>query len=78
MAFTKFALAFKATRQLQAQQSLTRVPPTAIEAKELHSLFLKYGQHDDAYIPAHQEEERVWMSDTRLENCMLMFPQERK
>jgi acyl-coenzyme A thioesterase 9 len=70
---------FKMTRQLQAEKSLTRVPPTAEEAEELHSLFLKYGQQDDAYIPSVvQEDERVWMSDTRLEKCTLMFPQERK
>ena len=69
----------KARRQLQAQQSLDLVPPTAVEAEELHTLFLKYGQHNDAYVPAASEgDERVWMSDTRLENSMLMFPQERK
>jgi acyl-coenzyme A thioesterase 9 len=56
-----------------------RVPPTALEAEELHALFLKYGQLDDAYVPAvTQGSERVWMSDTRLEKCILMFPQERK
>ncbi|KAF8525581.1 Thioesterase/thiol ester dehydrase-isomerase [Hysterangium stoloniferum] len=54
-------------------QSLTKVPPSTEEAAELHQLYLNYGQDN----PPTGGVQRVWMVDTRLENCFLMFPQER-
>lgn len=71
-------LVHKARRQLAAIQALTRVPPTSEEAEELHSLYLKYGQDENSKEFVTSEGERIWMGDTRLEKCMLMFPQERK
>jgi acyl-coenzyme A thioesterase 9 len=64
--------AIKDKRQSFALKSLSRVPPSSEEAETLHSFYLEYGQHNDI------EGDRVWMEDTRLENCLLMFPQERK
>ncbi|KAJ7620586.1 Thioesterase/thiol ester dehydrase-isomerase [Mycena polygramma] len=67
----------KSRRQSQALRSLSRVPPSSTEAEALHSFYLKYGQDaKDVDSPA-ENVERVWMGDTRLEKCMLMFPQER-
>jgi acyl-coenzyme A thioesterase 9 len=57
-----------------ALRSLDRVPPTTEEAAKLHALFLRHGQNHTLSPNA----ERVWMEDTALENCFLMFPQERK
>ncbi|KDQ54503.1 hypothetical protein JAAARDRAFT_38173 [Jaapia argillacea MUCL 33604] len=65
--------AHKERRHSMAVRSLSRVPPTSEEAEVLHSFFLKYGQ-DETHVDG---DERVWMGDTRLERCMLMFPQER-
>ncbi|KAG5638406.1 hypothetical protein H0H81_000183 [Sphagnurus paluster] len=66
-------------RQTSALRSLSRVPPSSAEAEALHSFYLRYGQHDEkgenSLDPA--QGEQVWMGDTRLEKCMLMFPQER-
>ena len=69
----------KQRRQSLALRSLSRVPPTSVEAQNLHSFYLNYGQ-DDHQSPetAECEKERVWMGDTYLEKTMLMFPQERK
>ncbi|CAK5270984.1 unnamed protein product [Mycena citricolor] len=60
-------------RRSQALKSLARVPPSSDEAELLHAFMLKYGQ--DLSQGSH---ERVWMGDTKLDRCMLMFPQERK
>lgn len=54
-------------------RSLNRVPPTTDEAAELHDLYLRHVQNTSSL-----DVERVWMEDTKLENCLLMFPQERK
>ncbi|KAG7087538.1 hypothetical protein E1B28_013495 [Marasmius oreades] len=64
----------KAKRLTNAQRSLSRVPPSSVEAAALHSSYLKYSQQKE-----HQEfdDDLVYMSDTRAEKCMLMFPQER-
>ncbi|CAK5271779.1 unnamed protein product [Mycena citricolor] len=59
-------------RRSQALKSLARVPPSSDEAELLHAFMLKYGQ--DLSEGSH---ERVWMGDTKLDRCMLMFPQER-
>ncbi|KAJ7778460.1 Thioesterase/thiol ester dehydrase-isomerase [Mycena metata] len=64
----------KKRRQSQALRSLSRVPPSSTEAAALHSFYLRYGQ--DAK-DSTDSDERVWLGDTRLEKCMLMFPQER-
>ncbi|KIY51616.1 Thioesterase/thiol ester dehydrase-isomerase [Fistulina hepatica ATCC 64428] len=65
----------KERRKVSSSRSLTRVPPSSEEAAELHSLYLTFGTSDDA--PTDLPAERVWMGDTQLEKCMLMFPQER-
>lgn len=66
--------AHKNRRQSMASRSLDRVPPSSAEAQVLHQFYLKYGKDDNGNLG---ESERVWMGDTRLEKCMLMFPQER-
>jgi len=69
--------AHKRKRQTRASAALNRVPPTSGEAEELHSLFLKYGQPEGSDFVSPDGLERVWMGDTQLEKCMMMFPQER-
>lgn len=71
----------KQRRTRYAQRSLSRVPPTSTEAAGLHSFFLQYGQEDLNAVSGKEtvpQVERVWIGDTQLEKCMLMFPQERK
>jgi len=63
-------------RQSVALHSLSRVPPSSVEAEALHSFWLQHGQQGESTTDV--QRERVWMGDTRLEKCMLMFPQERK
>ncbi|EJF60136.1 Thioesterase/thiol ester dehydrase-isomerase [Dichomitus squalens] len=63
-------------RQTQADRSLDRVPPTASESQELHSMYLNYGQEEKT-SNLNEDVERVWLGDTRLEKTMVMFPQER-
>lgn len=65
----------KQRRQSFALRSLSRVPPSSTEAEALHSFYLQHGQDEGQTV---KSEERVWMGDTRLEKCLLMFPQERK
>lgn len=64
----------KRRRQCQASRSLSLVPPSSAEAAELHSFYLRYGASEE---DVDDGIERVWMGDTQLEKCMLMFPQER-
>jgi acyl-coenzyme A thioesterase 9 len=72
------AVGFREKRQMESKTALTRVPPTSAEAEALHSFYLKAGQYEDAYIPSlSHQQERVWMSDTRIEKSQLMFPQSR-
>ncbi|KAG5725108.1 hypothetical protein E4T56_gene10265 [Termitomyces sp. T112] len=68
----------KKRRQSGALRSLSRVPPNWAEAKALHDFYLQYGQYD-AEEPGESDTtgEKVWMGDTRIGNCMIMFPQER-
>ncbi|KAF5332044.1 hypothetical protein D9758_016557 [Tetrapyrgos nigripes] len=65
----------KRKRQSRAQQSLSRVPPSSQEAEALHSYYLKYGQAAMGHISS--PSQLVSLGDTRVEKCMLMFPQER-
>ncbi|KAF8797711.1 Thioesterase/thiol ester dehydrase-isomerase [Phlegmacium glaucopus] len=71
----------KQRRKSLALRSLSRVPPSSSEAAELHAFYLKYGQGQEQGENAGHDlvatTERVWMGDTVLEKCMLMFPQER-
>ena len=60
-------------RKVSLQTSLTRIPPTSEEAEALHNLYLRYGSGRGV-----EGTETVWMENTELENCLLMFPQERK
>ncbi|KAL0575464.1 hypothetical protein V5O48_006499 [Marasmius crinis-equi] len=64
----------KTKRQTNAQRSLSRVPPSSSEAEVLHSYYLQYGQQNGN---RKQNDNLVYMSETRVEKCMLMFPQER-
>ncbi|TFK40688.1 Thioesterase/thiol ester dehydrase-isomerase [Crucibulum laeve] len=66
----------KERRKSLALRSLSRVPPSSAEAQELHSFYLQYGQNENGN-GSDASVERVWMGDTHLEKCMLMFPQER-
>ncbi|KIJ42774.1 hypothetical protein M422DRAFT_170613, partial [Sphaerobolus stellatus SS14] len=63
----------KERRGILALRSLDRVSPSKEEAGELHQLYLNYGENSKR----NYHTERVWMEDTSLENCILMFPQER-
>ncbi|KAG6887669.1 hypothetical protein C0995_013621 [Termitomyces sp. Mi166 len=67
----------KKRRQSGALRSLSRVQPSSVEAGALHDFYLQYGQHD-AEEESDPTDERVWMGDTKLANCTIMFPQERK
>ncbi|EJD38364.1 Thioesterase/thiol ester dehydrase-isomerase [Auricularia subglabra TFB-10046 SS5] len=58
------------TRKALSLTSLDRVPPSSEEAKVLHDYFLEHSR-------AHDAVERVPMEGTRLQNCFMMFPQER-
>lgn len=69
--------AHKNRRQSLAARSLTRVPPTSVEAETLHNFYLNYGQESGNNL-LQAGEERVWMGDTTLEVCQLMLPQQRK
>ncbi|KAF7297175.1 hypothetical protein MIND_00950600 [Mycena indigotica] len=62
----------KNRRQTQALRALSRVPPSSAEAAALHTYYLQHGE-DSKDAPG----DRVWMGETKLEKCMLMFPQER-
>jgi acyl-coenzyme A thioesterase 9 len=70
----------KRKRQSQAQMSLSKVPPSSAEAEELHDFYLRFGHNNKADIQTLDDTpvKRIWLADTRLEKCMLMFPQERK
>ncbi|TFK17460.1 Thioesterase/thiol ester dehydrase-isomerase [Coprinopsis marcescibilis] len=65
----------KQRRKKAASTSLSQVPPSSEEASELHSFYLQHGQ--GAIIHSNQVSNRVWMGETSIDNCMLMFPQER-
>ena len=65
--------AHKGRKQIIAQSSLSRVPPSFEEAQALHDVYLSRLQQSK-----QNEVENVWMSETKLEKTMLMFPQERK
>lgn len=69
-----FISAHKERRIAFALKSLDRVPPTTEEVEQSHRLYLDHGEN--AKCESHTK--RVWMEDTCLENCILMFPQERK
>ena len=80
-----FCSAHKHRLRVRSSASLDRVPPTSREAEELHSLFLQYGNYgsgagksENAPYVGPDGLHRVWMGDTQLEKCMMMFPQERK
>ncbi|KAJ3847591.1 Thioesterase/thiol ester dehydrase-isomerase [Lentinula lateritia] len=59
----------KRSRASRAQRSLSRVPPSSQEAAALHENYLKLGAAISQHSYGHQQ--------TRIERCMLMFPQER-
>ncbi|KZT05215.1 Thioesterase/thiol ester dehydrase-isomerase [Laetiporus sulphureus 93-53] len=67
----------KAKRQTRASAALTRVPPTSAEAAALHQMYLQYVQNEKGDFVGPDGLHRVWMGDTKLEKCMMMFPQER-
>ncbi|CAA7262575.1 unnamed protein product [Cyclocybe aegerita] len=63
----------KQRRQSLAQRSLSKVPPSSAEAADLHAFYLQHGQGREG----KDASDHVWMGDTILEKCLLMFPQER-
>ncbi|KAJ3753102.1 Thioesterase/thiol ester dehydrase-isomerase [Lentinula raphanica] len=75
----------KRRRASLAQRSLSRVPPSSEEAAALHENYLKFGEALSQHHYGHQRSfsgldytaELVPMGETRVERCMLMFPQER-
>ncbi|KAH9477054.1 Acyl-coenzyme A thioesterase 9, mitochondrial [Psilocybe cubensis] len=70
----------KQRRQSSALKSLSRVPPSSEEAEELHAVYLKHGQGKERVEGGGDLDpgvDHVWMGDTVLEKCLLMFPQER-
>ena len=70
----------KTRRLATASKSLDKVPPSSAEAAALHAFWLRHGDNvqDAGPISEGQDVDHVWMGDTVLEKCMLMFPQERK
>lgn len=68
----------KQKRQSRALRSLSRLPPSSAEAEALHSFYLSFGQDVDSAPIDGVCNEQVWIGDTKVEKCMLMFPQERK
>ncbi|KAJ3809201.1 Thioesterase/thiol ester dehydrase-isomerase [Lentinula aff. lateritia] len=65
----------KRSRASRAQRSLSRVPPSSQEAAALHENYLKLGAAISQHSYGHQRKSI--MPETRIERCMLMFPQER-
>jgi len=63
-------------RQKRLAEGLDRVPPSSEEATLLHNMHLKY--HSDVW-PMHRAGgiEPVPIRDTRTENTLMMYPQER-
>lgn len=76
----------KQRRASLAMKSLSKVPPSSAEAALLHSLYLQHGEGGPGLSTGTGKldgiiddgKDHVWMGDTVLEKCMLMFPQERK
>ncbi|KAF9472834.1 Thioesterase/thiol ester dehydrase-isomerase [Pholiota conissans] len=70
-------------RQNTALKSLTKVPPSSAEAAALHEFYLLHGEggpgerNEGREGREGREGDHVFMGDTVLEKCMLMFPQER-
>ena len=63
-------------RQKRLAEALDRVPPSSGEATLLHNMHLKY--RSDIW-PMHPVDgiEPVPIRDTRMENTLMMYPQER-
>ena len=63
-------------RQKRLAEALDRVPPSSDEATLLHNMHLKY--RSDVW-PMHPVDgvEPVPIRETRMENTLLMYPQER-
>lgn len=63
-------------RQKRQAEGLDRVPPSSEEATLLHNMYLKY--QSDVW-PMHRAGgiEPVPIRDTRMENTLMMYPQER-
>ncbi|TDL27144.1 Thioesterase/thiol ester dehydrase-isomerase [Rickenella mellea] len=76
-----YQIAHKSRKILLRQRSLSRVPPSSEEAVALHNVYLGRTHASQKHVQDGSEPqadvERVWMGETRLEKCMLMFPQDR-
>lgn len=76
----------KQRRASLAMKSLSKVPPSSAEAALLHTLYLQHGEGGAGISTGTGKldgvlddgKDHVWMGDTVLEKCLLMFPQERK
>ena len=63
-------------RQKRLAEALDRVPPSSDEATLLHNMHLKYRSDVWPMHPVHGVEP-VPIRDTRMENTLMMYPQER-
>ena len=63
-------------RQKRQAEGLDRVPPSSEEATLLHNMHLKY-QSDGWQMHSAGGIEPVPIRDTRMENTLMMYPQER-
>ncbi|CAO3691893.1 hypothetical protein G6F70_002865 [Rhizopus microsporus] len=75
----EMAEATKLRKKREAEASLMRQPPTPAERLDIHDLFLEYSRYisdtSDEKLPL--PEDKVWMSDTRIESNFIMQPQDR-
>ncbi|KAI9245301.1 HotDog domain-containing protein [Sporodiniella umbellata] len=71
--------ATKQRKKREKETSLTRQPPTPAERLDIHDVFLEYSKYTSDTSDERQPlpEDKVWMSDTKLESNFLMQPQDR-
>ncbi|ORY49769.1 Thioesterase/thiol ester dehydrase-isomerase [Rhizoclosmatium globosum] len=74
-----FALgaAHKSRKLQSAQNSLAQHPPTPSELSLVHTLYKEYMQYLDPSTGKQKPENVTWMEDTKLQNTVLTFPQDR-
>ncbi|KAG1464184.1 hypothetical protein G6F56_005134 [Rhizopus delemar] len=69
----------KQRKKREKETALTRQPPTPAERLDIHDVFLEYSRYTSDTSDERQPlpEDKVWMSDTKLESNFLMQPQDR-
>jgi acyl-coenzyme A thioesterase 9 len=73
---TRFFSELRERRQKRLAEALDRVPPSSGEATLLHNMHLKYRSDVQPMHPVDGIEP-VPIRDTRMENTLMMYPQER-